>query len=199
MRYIRSCYDHRELELELLRERIRTQRRKTRHWKLRNRLLRQELAAPGFTITGGRLMFIVKADHADIPYSITPPESVTDSEGNPVPMTSLEYQVTSDNPAAVSVEPDSDEDPLTGMIHIGVPGAAPEDGLANINVLLVHDGVILGSFGAQFTIVPGDPAMVVGGGITFDGITEAENPGEPGTDIIDDEADTDLGDDEPLP
>lgn len=108
-------------------------------------------------------MYIVKADNPDVGYVITPP-TVTDSEGNPVPVDSLVYETVSDNPDVLTV---NTVDPLTGTVHFGAPG------VANINVQVKDvDGDLLGSFGAQFTLTAGDPATIVGGAITFEGLTE---------------------------
>jgi hypothetical protein len=79
----------------------------------------------------------------------------------------LSYEVTSDDPDVVAIAPDDDADPLTGSITFGAPG------LANINVTVSSGETMLGSFGAQFTVVTGDPASIVGGGITLEGLTES--------------------------
>ena len=105
-------------------------------------------------------MFIVKADHPAVPYTITPPQ-VTDSEGNPVAVDSLDFKVETSNPEAVAVIPDppaADGTPSTAAVTVLVSDRAT--------------GSLLGSFGAQFTIPAGDPAAIVGGAITFEGLTE---------------------------
>ena len=117
------------------------------------------------SLKGGKIMFIVKTDNPDVGYSIVKPEA-TDSEGNVIPDASLTFEAVSDNPDAVSLIP-SDADPLAGVAHFGNPG------LANINVTVKSGDTLLGSFGAQFTITVGDPAAISGGGISFDGLTEA--------------------------
>lgn len=111
-------------------------------------------------------MFIVKADHPDVPFTINPP-SVVDSEGNPVDPGTLRYAITTDNAEVVSLT--LNPDGVSGTAHFGAPG------LANVNVTVepADGGAMLGSFGAQFTVTAGDPAAIVGGSITFDGLTEA--------------------------
>jgi hypothetical protein len=118
-------------------------------------------------------MFIVKADNPDVNYQIAPPTNVTDSEGHLVTAPELAYEVTSDNLGAIVVNPDP-ADQLKGSVHFGGPNADGSPALANINVLIkkTSDGKVLGSFGAQFTVTAGDPAAIVGGGITFEGLTE---------------------------
>lgn len=123
-------------------------------------------------LEGGEIMFIVKADNPDVGYTITPP-SVTDSEGNPVSVGDLTFEVSSDNPGAVALTPDP-ADQLHGSAHFGSPNADGSPAMANINVAVkaTATGTLLGSFGAQFTVTTGDPAAIVGGSITFEGLTE---------------------------
>lgn len=117
-------------------------------------------------------MFIVKADNPDVRYRITPP-TVTDSEGNAVPAGDLTYNVVSDNPGAVEITPDPDNE-LEGNVHFGAPNEDGTPALANVNVTITNEaGTMLGSFGAQLTVTPGDPAAIQGGGISFDGLTES--------------------------
>lgn len=109
-------------------------------------------------------MFIVKDDNPDVGYRITPP-SVTDAEGNPVDAGSLTFDVTSTDAAVLAITP---SDPLSGTVHFGAPG------LASVNVVVSNAaGVVLGSFGSQFTVTAGDPAAIVGGTIAFDTLTES--------------------------
>lgn len=121
---------------------------------------------PAFSLKGGNFMFIVKADHPDAPYKITPP-TIEDSEGNPVENPNLAYELSSSNGAVVDMVADNDNDPLTGVFHFGQPGQA------SVNVNVLFEGKIIGAFGAQFTVTAGDPARIVGGGITVEGLTEA--------------------------
>lgn len=128
-------------------------------------------------INGGfKIMFKVKADNPDVPYKITAP-TITDSEGNPLPPSAITYDVTSTNEAAVSLVPDSDDDPTTGVVHFGKPNDDGTPGLASVEVAVKANGVPVGGFGAQFMVTTGDPAKAVGGGIAFTGLTE--EPVEP--------------------
>lgn len=109
-------------------------------------------------------MFIVKDNNADVGYSITPP-TVTDAEGNAVDAGTLTFEVTSTDSNVVAITP---TDQLTGSAHFGAPG------VASVNVQVKNAaGDVLGSFGAQFTVTAGDPAAIVGGTISFDGLTES--------------------------
>lgn len=120
-------------------------------------------------LKGGSIMYIVRADNPDVGYHITPP-TVTDSEGNPVPSGELTFEVTSDNPGAVEVVPSG---PTDGNTHFGAPNPDGTPALANVNVLVKNAaGTVLGSFGGQFTVTPGDPSAIAGGTITFDGLSE---------------------------
>jgi len=118
-------------------------------------------------------VFIVKADYPAVPYTITPP-TVTDSEGNPVPVDALDFKVESSNVDAVAVIPDESGDPLKGLVSFGRPNADGKPSTAAVSVLVSDKatGTLLGSFGAQFTIPAGDPAAIVGGAIAFEGLTE---------------------------
>ena len=109
----------------------------------------------------GEIMYIVKDDNPDVGYSIS--YTAFDAEGNALDASATKSSVVSDNESVVSV--------LDGQIHFGAPG------LANINVTVSDlNDVLLGSFGAQFTVTTGDPASISGGSITFDGLTEAPAP-----------------------
>lgn len=124
------------------------------------------------TMVGGGLMYVVSATNPDVGYQIVPPSAVTDSEGNPVPVTALTYEISSDNPSAVALTPSGDN-PLTGTVAFGAPNPDGSPALANVNVQVKsEDGTLLGSFGAQFTVPPGAASAIVGGGITFEGLTE---------------------------
>ncbi len=116
------------------------------------------------TFSGGFLMFIVKDDHADVAYSITPPDA-TDAEGNPIPGAALSFEVSSSDDAVVSITPGAD--PASGSVHFGSPGQAA------INVNVKTGDTLLGAFGAQFTVTVGDPAAIAGGSIAFDGLIES--------------------------
>lgn len=123
-------------------------------------------------------MFLVKADHPAVAYTITPPV-VTDSEGNTVPVTDLTFAVETSNSAAVAVIPDPPQDdgtpgdPLRGTVSFGAPNPDGSPSTAAITVLVSDGaGALLGSFGAQFTVTAGDPVGIVGGAIAFEGLVE---------------------------
>lgn len=116
----------------------------------------------------GEFMYIVKADNPDVGYALS--YSVTDSEGNEVPREETAAEITSTDEEVVSI------DQSAGTVHFGRPG------VASVNVTVKDkdagpDDDPLGSFGAQFTVVAGEPAAVSGGSITFEDLTEA--PEEP--------------------
>lgn len=123
-----------------------------------------------YQILGGiDFMYLVQADNPDVGFSVN--FTVVDSEGHEVPADSYNVVITSDNEDAVLL--DVDESGVAGTAHFGSPG------LANVNVTVEDlSGNILGSMGAQFTVVPGDPAAVFGGTIVFEGLEEAA-PEEP--------------------
>lgn len=115
-----------------------------------------------------KFMYIVKADNPDVGYAVS--YSVTDSEGNAVPVEETVAEITSTDESVVSVNT-TDQ-----TVRFGAPG------VASVNVRVFDkdadfEGDPLGSFGAQFTVVAGEPAAVSGGSIQFSGLTEA--PVEP--------------------
>lgn len=108
--------------------------------------------------------FVVKDDHADVPFSLSL-GAVTDAEGNVIPDAQVDTSVESDNPAAVSVT----YDPATksGVASFGSPGSATVR--ANVN----SAGVLLGTGTAGFTVTTGDPAAIAGVDLAFEGLEEA--------------------------
>jgi len=118
----------------------------------------------------GELMFIVKDNQSDVKYSVAVP-SVTDAEGVVLdPQPSLSFEVASSDANVVSLTPDDPADSTKGTAHFGAPGQAA----INVNVKLASDGTLLGAYGAQFTVTVGDAAAISGGGVSFEGLTEAE-------------------------
>lgn len=109
-------------------------------------------------------MYVVKDDNPDVGYGIGIGE-VTDSEGNVIENAQLSVEVTSDNEAAVSVEPA--EGGLSGSIHFGAPGQATLT--ANVKSA---SGVLLATGAASFTVTTGDPAAVAGVSLSFEGLSE---------------------------
>jgi hypothetical protein len=118
-------------------------------------------------LKGGMFMYIVKDDNKDVGYVVNP-GVVTDSEGVVIPDAQVTVEVVSDAPGVVEVIPGPDG--KTGTVHFGAPG------VASLNALVKLGEVILGSFGAQFTVTVGDPAAISGGTISFEGLTEAPVP-----------------------
>lgn len=108
-------------------------------------------------------MFVVKADHPDVDFTITPPNAL-DSEGHQTD-SPLRVGITSDNDDAVSITSTVDDE-LRGTVHFGNPG------LANVNCTFWAGNTLVGSFGAQFTVTAGDPSTISGGSITFTGLSE---------------------------
>ena len=124
-----------------------------------------------YFLKGGKFMYIVKADIQDVAYSVGG-FTVLDSEGSVVPNAELDIVVTSDNPGAVQLTPDPD-DQTKGIAHFGAPNTDGSPALSNITVAVnLKDGTMIGSFGAQFTVTPGDPAAISGGSIAFNGLAE---------------------------
>lgn len=110
-------------------------------------------------------MITVQDNHADVPYTITPPD-VTDAEGNPIPDAHLTYLIESTDPSVVEITPTDPADPAGGgNVHFGNPGVAS----VNVRVWGTSDTTVdpLGSFGSQFTVSVGDPAGIQGGKIQF--------------------------------
>ena len=116
-------------------------------------------------ISGGKFVIIVKDNQADTGYSISG-VSATDAEGHAIPDAKLNYVVESTDAAVVAVTPDPD-DQTKGTVSFGAPG------VATVNVQVqTPDGTLLGSFAASFTVTEGDPAAIVGGSISFDGLAD---------------------------
>jgi hypothetical protein len=126
---------------------------------------------------GGEFMFIVKDDHADEQYVLSP-VVVTDKEGSVVPGAPVTVEVVSDNPSVVAVVPDAD--PHTGKVTFGSPNADGSPATAGVTATFkAADGTVLGVRGAQFVVTAGDPAAISGGDIGFPGLTEAPVPPTP--------------------
>lgn len=142
----------------------------TRALDLFERLVNKHCATRA-TIKGGMFMYVVKADNPDVNYTIVPP-TATDSEGNEISNADLSYNVTSTNETVVSLVPDSDDNQLTGVIHFGSPSGTEA---VSVMVEVTHKGNIVGAFGAQFVVTPGDVSAITGGGIIVDGIEEIDD------------------------
>ena len=113
----------------------------------------------------GKFMYIVKADNEAVRYSVE--FDALDSEGNPVDESDLKVDITTDNSDVVSVETEEEGNQGSGKLSFGHPG------LANINITVTDARKnLLGSFGAQFTVVAGDVASIAGGSLVIDGLEE---------------------------
>lgn len=122
--------------------------------------------------TGGKLVYIVAANHPDTEYQIL--FDVIDSEGNVVEDADVKVVVSSSNEDVLTITENADV-PNTGTVHFGTPGVAT----FNVQVFDVDEAdegttidVLIGSFAADFTVVPGDPEGIRGGEIVFSGLTE---------------------------
>ncbi len=112
-----------------------------------------------------KFMYIVEADHPDT--IVTASFTVKDSEGNVLDPSAVKVEFSAENQEAINVFP-IDEQPLSATVHFVSPG------LGSVNCTVsTHEGVLLASFGAQFTIVAGDPSSVTGGNLSFEGLTES--------------------------
>lgn len=109
-------------------------------------------------------MFVVKDDHAPVPFSLAL-GTVTDAEGNAIPDAQLDVTVESSNPDAVAVEFDAAA--KTGSVRFGSPGEA--EVRANVS----SNGALLGTGAASFTVTVGDPAAISSVDLAFEGLTEA--------------------------
>ena len=122
-------------------------------------------------------MFILKDDHEDVDYKISPPKFY-DAENRPIEDVHTTTTVESSNPDAVSVLPTSG-DPLSGKLHIGSPGDA-----AVIATTRDGSGQVVKISGAQFHITTGDPANIQGGDMSFEGLEEATTAQPPAAPVV---------------
>ena len=122
-------------------------------------------------------MYVVKDNNPDVTATIVPPV-VVDAEGFPVPgaQQPTPGALQSDNPSAVSVEPDADGDPLKWTVHFGGPNADGSPAVANLTLQFTDPatGEVVGSLGAQVTVTAGDPAAIKGGSIVLGDLVEAQ-------------------------
>lgn len=121
------------------------------------------------TLGGHREMYIVKNDNPAVEFTIEAP-IVTDAEGEEVGAQDMVFNTSSTDPAVVQVNMPDPTDMLHGNISFGHSGPAT----VNVQVLHRANGTLLGAFAAVFQVTTGDPASIVGGKITFAGLTEVE-------------------------
>lgn len=121
----------------------------------------------------GIIMYKVKADSPDIPFTIT--VNAKDSEGNPVIVdpSSIAVEVSSSNEDLVSLVMDDDGSDLSGVIHIGRPSADDAE-IASLEATISYNGTVVDIVGAQFVVTTGDPVDFGGSTIEFDGLTESD-------------------------
>lgn len=139
-----------------------------------------QLITPPPSIEGARIMYIVEATHAPVPFQIVPPTEARDAEGNLIKGANFTYDISSDNEGALEVQ--LADDGKSGQLVFGLidnEGGEPE--LANLNVLIrdAKTETVVGSIGAQFTIVAGDVATITGGSLLIPDLTEAPEPPPP--------------------
>lgn len=127
-------------------------------------------------LEGGGFMHVRKADAPTERITIIPPERVTDSEGNTVPVGALQFgPVVTDNASAVAVENDSvDNQDLPAEergfdLVYGAPNSdgSPSQATVSCPVRVRDTGVQIGTFAEVIEITAGDPAQFVGGGFKF--------------------------------
>jgi len=125
-------------------------------------------------IEGAKFVITIKDTQEPVKYSISV-DSVLDAKGHPVDASMLDYNVSSsDETIATVVEEAEGEDDSKGTVTF-----TGEEGPVTINVqVTAKNGTVLGSFFENFQVTAGDPASIVGGKITFEGLSEdaVENP-----------------------
>lgn len=110
-------------------------------------------------------MFTVKANHPDVPYSFAPITGATDSEGSSIPASEFEQTpLVSDNTSAVDVE--------RNLIVFGKPNSDGSPAIANLVSEIKYQGNTVAVRQYSFTVTHGDPVQIVGGGASFEGLTE---------------------------
>lgn len=128
-------------------------------------------------------MIIVKDDNPDVRYAVGG-FTVTDAEGSPVPGAQVTVKVESDNPSAVAVTEDASPAPGSGSgsVKFGSPNADGSPSQATVTAKVMFQDKVVGLFTETFGVTAGDPAAIVGGSMTFDGLPPAEDspaPSEP--------------------
>jgi hypothetical protein len=123
----------------------------------------------GINIPLIKIMFTVKDDHPNVPYAFAPIDGATDAEGSPIPASEFsQSDFVSDAPSVVDVV-----DGENGReVKIGSPNADGSPALGNLVSEISYQGKVVKQIVANFTVTHGDPINIVGGGATFDGLTE---------------------------
>jgi hypothetical protein len=112
---------------------------------------------------GVEFMYIVKDDHEDVEYRIGE-VTAQDAEGNAVDVAGMNVSVVSSDPAVVKV---TSRTPTEGKLSFGKPGNATV--AATINAPSGQQIVRT----ANFVVTTGDVALIAGGNLEIDGLTEA--------------------------
>lgn len=131
-------------------------------------------------------MIIVKDTNPDVRYSVGG-FTIVDAEQSPVPGAVVNVVVESDNPSAVAITPDADPAPGTaaGSAKFGSPNPDGSPSQATVTAKVMFGTKVVGLFTETFGVTAGDPEAIVGGTMTFEGLTPVEEspaPTEP-TDV----------------
>lgn len=139
----------------------------------------------------GVFMYKVKADQADVPYSIV--VEGTDSEGNPVDASNgvTWNTIESSNTNGVDIVPDDDNHPETGTIKIGGPNSDGTPSVATLTltgtVNKTGEAIVAQS---SFVVGAGDLSKITVAKMKFDGLVEEPDVPEAEPDT-EEEEDTD--------
>ncbi len=112
---------------------------------------------------GVQIMYIVKDDNPDVEYRLGN-LSAQDAEGNEIDGAELSTTISSSDPAVVKV---TSKDQTSGKLSFGKPGTATVT--ATINA--PNGQQIIRT--ANFVVTTGDVALISGGDLEIDGLTEA--------------------------
>lgn len=127
-------------------------------------------------------MIIVKADNPDVRYAVGG-FTVVDAEGSTVPGAVVDVTVESDNPSAVAITPDAATPGAAGgSVKFGSPNADGSPSQATVTAKVMFGAKVVGLFTETFAVTAGDPETIVGGTMTFEGLTpvvESPAPSEP--------------------
>ena len=123
-------------------------------------------------LKGGQFMIIVKDNNPDVRYAVGG-FTVVDAEGSPVPGAQVSVVVESDNPSAVVVTPDADPAPgsAAGSASFGSPNPDGSPSQATVTAKVMFGEKVVGLFTETFGVTAGDPESIVGGTLTFEGLT----------------------------
>jgi len=128
-------------------------------------------------LKGGHFMIIVKDTNPDVRYAVGG-FTVVDAEGSTVPGAVVDVTVESDNPSAVAVTPDAPTPgSAAGSVKFGSPNPDGSPSQATVTAKVMLGAKVVGLFTETFAVTAGDPEAIVGGAMTFEGLTPAvESP-----------------------